>query len=291
MKTKLPLLLCILFLASAVNAQIPVGSGIGPGVAAWPRYTVKGDEFSVSLPTHPSMITRKNLLAGTNTKRQERVLRASVGNIEYSIYVFENPKPRKTLDEFIREQTANVSHGFVNERTLNIDGRAGKEYSYQINDKHVTEQFFAAEKRLYRFVATGPPADNYAVRGFFGSLAFGKKPGGMNVTDGPGETLTGGDGERIYTGRQVDEKARLISKPEPNYTESARSAEVAGVVILKVVFASSGKVTNIRVVQGLPYGLTERAIAAAKKIRFVPAIKDGKQVSLWMQLEYNFNLY
>jgi outer membrane biosynthesis protein TonB len=45
------------------------------------------------------------------------------------------------------------------------------------------------------------------------------------------------------------------------------------------------------VVQGLPYGLTEQAIAAARKLKFVPAMKDGKNVSMWIQLEYNFNLY
>jgi hypothetical protein len=45
------------------------------------------------------------------------------------------------------------------------------------------------------------------------------------------------------------------------------------------------------VVQGLPDGLTERAIEAARKIKFVPASKEGKYVSMWMQLEYNFNLY
>ena len=50
-------------------------------------------------------------------------------------------------------------------------------------------------------------------------------------------------------------------------------------------------VTNIRTVSGLPYGLTEKAIAAAHQIKFVPATKDGHQVSMWMQLEYNFNLY
>ena len=62
-------------------------------------------------------------------------------------------------------------------------------------------------------------------------------------------------------------------------------------VILKCVFASNGSITNIRVVSGLPYGLTERAIDAARKIKFIPAMKDGKCVSMWMQLEYNFNLY
>ena len=59
--------------------------------------------------------------------------------------------------------------------------------------------------------------------------------------------------------------------------------------MLRVVFTSSGQVTNIHAVKELPYGLTEAAIAAAKGIRFTPAMKDGHAVSMWMQLEYNFN--
>ena len=101
----------------------------------------------------------------------------------------------------------------------------------------------------------------------------------------------GGDYSRIFTGKDVTTKARLISKPEPQYTEEARKNQVTGTVVLKVVFASNGSVQNIRTVSGLPYGLTDRAIAAARNIKFVPATKDGHQVSMWMQLEYNFNLY
>jgi len=48
-------------------------------------------------------------------------------------------------------------------------------------------------------------------------------------------------------------------------------------------------VEHILVLSYLPYGLTETAIAVAKKIKFVP--KEGKPVSMFMQLEYNFNLY
>jgi len=101
----------------------------------------------------------------------------------------------------------------------------------------------------------------------------------------------GGDYSKIFTGREVTSKARLISKPEPQYTEDARKNQVTGTVVLKCVFSSNGTVSNIRTVSGLPYGLTERAIAAARQIKFVPATKDGHQVSMWMQLEYNFNLY
>ena len=93
------------------------------------------------------------------------------------------------------------------------------------------------------------------------------------------------------TNRTLATKPRILSKPEPQYTEEARKNQITGTVVLKVVFASNGSVTNIRTVSGLPNGLTERAIAAARQIKFVPATKDGHQVSMWMQLEYNFNLY
>jgi hypothetical protein len=41
----------------------------------------------------------------------------------------------------------------------------------------------------------------------------------------------------------------------------------------------------------LPHGLTEKALSAARNIKFIPAMKDGKYVSMYIQLEYNFNLY
>jgi TonB family protein len=121
----------------------------------------------------------------------------------------------------------------------------------------------------------------------------GGNTGGGDFNAGGGGPGGGGGGDysKIFTGKDVTTKARLLSKPEPQYTEDARKNQITGTVVLKVVFASNGQVTNIRTVSGLPYGLTERAIAAARQIKFVPATKDGHQVSMWMQLEYNFNLY
>jgi tetratricopeptide (TPR) repeat protein len=95
----------------------------------------------------------------------------------------------------------------------------------------------------------------------------------------------------IYTGRDVTTKARLISKPEPRYTEEARRNQTTGTVILRVVFAADGKVKHIVVIQVLPDGLTWRSIDAAKKIKFIPATLNGRPVSMFIQLEYNFNLY
>src|SRR5262249_14138133 len=95
----------------------------------------------------------------------------------------------------------------------------------------------------------------------------------------------------VYTGKEVTTKVRLLAKPEPTYTEAARGGAVEGTVILRTVFASDGQVKHILVIQALPEGLTERSVNAARRIRFVPATRDGKPVSMWMQLEYNFNLH
>ncbi|HEV7681873.1 MAG TPA: energy transducer TonB [Pyrinomonadaceae bacterium] len=99
------------------------------------------------------------------------------------------------------------------------------------------------------------------------------------------------DDRRVFTGREVTAKARVLSKPEPQYTESARKYGVRGTVILRCVFSSSREVTNLSVRTKLPHGLTQEALRAARKIKFTPAVKDGREVSMYIQLEYNFNLY
>ncbi len=96
---------------------------------------------------------------------------------------------------------------------------------------------------------------------------------------------------RVYSGKEVSTKARILSKPEPRYTEEARKNQVTGTIVLRAIFAGNGRVVGIRALSHLPDGLTESAIRAARAIRFIPATKDGHPVSMWMQLEYNFNLY
>jgi len=100
-----------------------------------------------------------------------------------------------------------------------------------------------------------------------------------------------GDPEEVSSGKEVTAKARVLSKPEPAYTEQARLNQVTGTVILRCIFAADGTPKHFLVVRGLPDGLTQLAIRAARKIKFVPATIDGRPVSMWVQLEYNFNLY
>jgi TonB family protein len=94
-----------------------------------------------------------------------------------------------------------------------------------------------------------------------------------------------------YSPRDVTTKARILSRPEPEYTERARENGVHGTVVLRGIVATDGRVIITRIVQWLPYGLTMKALKAAQKIKFIPATKDGKPVSQYIQIEYNFNLF
>jgi TonB family protein len=66
---------------------------------------------------------------------------------------------------------------------------------------------------------------------------------------------------------------------------------VSGKVVVRAVLSASGKVTNIEVTKALSRGLTEKAIEAARRIIFIPAIKDGRFVSQTIQVEYNFSVF
>jgi TonB family protein len=68
----------------------------------------------------------------------------------------------------------------------------------------------------------------------------------------------------------------ITYKPNPVYTEEARSLKLEGEVLLEVQFAATGQLHVNRVVRGLGHGLDEAAIAAANKMRFKPAMRNGQ---------------
>ncbi|SRR6266516_810233 len=101
----------------------------------------------------------------------------------------------------------------------------------------------------------------------------------------------GQSGEKVYSPKEVTVKAKIKSRPYPHYTEEARQHGVYGTVVLKLVLRASGDVTDIIVIKGLPYGLSEEGIKAAQGIKFEPALKDDHKVSQSLMVEYGFHLY
>jgi TonB family protein len=97
--------------------------------------------------------------------------------------------------------------------------------------------------------------------------------------------------DHVHKAAEVTRKATIRFRPEPDYSEEARRANVTGVVRLRAVLGWDGKVRHVLVLRGLPPGLTERAVAAARRIKFEPARVGEMPVSQWVVIEYNFNIY
>jgi len=279
------LLLLSLSLAIASGAVVQAQqSGVEPAIL-WRRYTVKDEEFSVLLPTLPAMTTSQVLRKGDRERQRQRQLETSLDDVLYTIDVYQNPKPKQSLDEFIAEMSADLKYGPAGERAFTVDGFAGKEYSGTNNSHPFIVRFVATETRLYRFMVRGAGVEKPAAKEFLSSIRLGKNTDGIKVSDGPGTPAWSASTDQVYAAKEVDKKARMLNSPAPDLSTDASTRPV-GTVILRVVFAKTGRVENIKVIRGLPNGLTEKCIEAAKQIRFTPAMKDGQPVSMWMQLEY-----
>lgn len=83
----------------------------------------------------------------------------------------------------------------------------------------------------------------------------------------------------------------IALKPRANYTDSARANKTQGKVVLRVTFGSHGGIGAISVISGIADGLTEQAIAAARRIVFVPAKRNGVAYSVTKPVEYTFTIY
>lgn len=129
-----------------------------------------------------------------------------------------------------------------------------------------------------------------------------KEPPGVGRGGGSaeGDQAQGGGGpgkrdedySRVFTSREVTRKAVITRRPPPEYPRGARRYNVAGVVRLRIILRADGRVDeHIEVQVSLPYGVTEEAIKAARRIEFEPAEKDGRKVSQYALVEYNFNIY
>ncbi|MBX3245130.1 MAG: energy transducer TonB [Acidobacteria bacterium] len=79
--------------------------------------------------------------------------------------------------------------------------------------------------------------------------------------------------------------------PKPGYTDEARINGVQGDVVLRVTFLASGDIGEVEVLKELPDGLTEKAIDAARKIKFEPREDNGVKKSVIRSISYSFTIY
>jgi protein TonB len=88
-----------------------------------------------------------------------------------------------------------------------------------------------------------------------------------------------------------DVKAPIVShRVDPEYTEPARRARVSGVVIVEAIIDKQGNVDQVKVIRGLPMGLSESAERAVRSWKFKPGTLAGQPVDVIFNLTVVFRL-
>ena len=99
-----------------------------------------------------------------------------------------------------------------------------------------------------------------------------------------------GDGDGpLHVGGEVLAPVK-IHAPQPAYTEEARMARIQGIVLLQAVLDPQGRVTQLKVLKGLPLGLTESALDTVAQWRYRPATRNGLPVAVYLHISVNFSI-
>jgi len=92
----------------------------------------------------------------------------------------------------------------------------------------------------------------------------------------------------VRVGGQIKEPKKL-KDAKPVYPQIATQARVQGVVILECTLSPQGKVTEVKVLRGIPL-LDQAAIDAVKQWVYTPTLLNGVPVPVIMTVTVNFKL-
>lgn len=94
--------------------------------------------------------------------------------------------------------------------------------------------------------------------------------------------------QAVRVGGQIKEPKKL-KHVAPIYPDIAKQARVQGVVILECTISPQGKVTDVKVLRGIPL-LDQAAIDAVKQWVYTPTLLNGVPVPVIMTVTVNFKL-
>jgi TonB family protein len=289
------LLFCLLFTLPA-SAQDKAASA----PVAWERYKVSEPKISVLLPKLPTAVKKEDLC-------NESSLGSYFAYAENAVYEFSvTAKSKKSIPRYcstkkpfgentLLERVAALRGASNIESSVTVDGVQGYKFAGQNRSRwifpHMDKNFWIELAIFQR------PDAKVDEERFINSIDLTAVEG---KEIGEGSPITLGD-EGVDSTVPEDPKYMkdlkdsvpfwVISKPMARYTDAARQAKVQGNVQLRITFLASGGVGSVTVLRELPNGLTEQAVAAAKRVSFLPKRVNGVPVTVAVTFEYGFHIY
>jgi periplasmic protein TonB len=83
----------------------------------------------------------------------------------------------------------------------------------------------------------------------------------------------------------------VIHAVDPEFTETARSANYQGTVSIQLIVDPQGNPQNVHIVRHLGMGLDDKAVQAVRQYKFRPAMYQGHPVAVQMIIDVDFHLH
>ena len=89
---------------------------------------------------------------------------------------------------------------------------------------------------------------------------------------------------------QVDVLPEQLTAIAPEYPKAARDAGIQGTVMVMAFVQPYGTLSAVHVVKSIP-ALDDAAVQAVKKLRFKPALFQGRPVGVWVGIPVKFTIH
>lgn len=187
------------------------------------------------------------------------------------------------LEAFTRSDRAAEEHEEALIGVMVVDGRTGELAVFDfIDEKGATRE--AAVEALITTLATR--AAGYVdrmsrfrlARAQVALLPSDKTPG-ERVEDIPDEDSPAAAGFK---------PPEFVNRVKPDYPDAADRADITATVEASAVFRANGQVGEVQITRWAGFSLDESAARAIRQLKFKPATRDGKPISVRATVRYNF---
>ena len=183
--------------------------------------------------------------------------------------------------------------------TQDVNGFQEKTFSEAKNKLYSKIQHFQIKNRLYIVKSISSSENNEIVQAFFESIRLVNnkitttpnalkdvKSAALPVLTEPDLQMSE-DAEPIAE-KDADRKVIILNFSGLKFPLNSAGHLSSGKIKVKILYSSTGKVTNVEVIESSAKELEKIAIESMKNTVFIPAEKDGKLVSVYKIQEYQF---
>lgn len=272
------------------------------------RSTAKGDEFSILMPAQPTAVVDKldsAFKVDGQTIDEERIFSCYADGVVYLVKVYMTGNGKKAFDEFraMRRKRAKVPDVSTSEVVAGAfkgeqEEERAKSWNYG-EPFYSRTQYFPTKHNLYVVSAAARDDASPSLGDFFSSIRLGdaatdagakNAPAGGSPATSRAAAFEPNPAPRVFKPEEVTRKAIIVWHPDPGvYQEMIQLNRPIVKMKLQMILNADGSVSDVKIVSGTTQAINEKVLTAAKYMRFLPALKDGRHVSQLYTFDYEFS--